>query len=595
MNIKIAFTCLTIIFALQIFAFGQTADGFIANAKAAIEKNDYESALRDLNAVLAKSPNHEAALTQRSRVFVRQGKYAEALADSQKVLAKNLQNYEALNVRGVVKRNFNKDYQGALEDFTQALAVKPDFYFAFNNRAITFASMGKTAEALAEFDKAIQLEPNNPTGYAQKANILTNTGKYKEAITLYDKAISVDGKNDSLYASRGYWIFRNALAEDKDATTLIKNDAEMALKLNPNSSLGYALRGFSRFLEKDIDGAMLDAEKCVQINPKNFLGYMLRGFVKRDKKEFDASFEEFDQALKIAPNDKWVNDMRVNALGKSPTALAKAVEAGKQKVAANMWDFKAYDELNDAFDRFDRNGEQKLAKIYWETLLSENPKNICAIRFLGEYKGGNYFRDMINFLDDGLNKFDGKNGAECASEIAFRIGRELNSRNNFAEAEKYLAKAAELNPKNKKAQAWKNDITEKENAERENREFDAKSSPISQNSQPSVSRNSNSNKTLPPDPQKVAAAVREYETVHASIETDLREFEQAAKKYSSAGLYRQYYKGTYDRLIAIQRRMIGKIDALIEKHGKVLPAELKDHILGDKQKIIETNIPSPWQ
>ena len=275
---------------------------------------------------------------------------------------------------------------------------------------------------------------------------------------------------------KNYWekavSFKEYMEIAKQRLENPKNDAEKALSLNPNNPLALGIRSIVRFEENDFIGATADADKALQLNPNSFLSYMAKGFIKGSTKRADgtydhnAALEEFDKAYKLAPNDRWVKERRYAASKNLNSPLAKQIqeemkkdalatatvrlEKAKQKVAENIWDFIAYDELKDAFLKADSND----AKAFWEDLIAKNPKNICAIRFLGEYKGGNYFMDMIYFLDDGLRLFDGKNGAECAAQIAFRIGREYNSRHRFEEATTYFNKAKAIKPDLRYLDQW---------------------------------------------------------------------------------------------------------------------------------------------
>jgi Flp pilus assembly protein TadD len=93
MKLKSIIPFLAIICILQITIFAQTNEVLINQAKAAIEKTDYGSAMNSLDIIFKSSPNNEAALTQRARIYVRQGKFTEASADVAKVLDKNPKNY----------------------------------------------------------------------------------------------------------------------------------------------------------------------------------------------------------------------------------------------------------------------------------------------------------------------------------------------------------------------------------------------------------------------------------------------------------------------------------------------------------------------
>jgi tetratricopeptide (TPR) repeat protein len=51
----------------------------------------------------------------------------------------------------------NRDYQGALVDYTQAIAIERDYADAYRNRGKVYVALGKKSEALADFQKAADL------------------------------------------------------------------------------------------------------------------------------------------------------------------------------------------------------------------------------------------------------------------------------------------------------------------------------------------------------------------------------------------------------------------------------------------------------
>ena len=43
----------------------------------------------------------------------------------------------------------------ALEDYTKAIQLKPDYHEAYNNRGLLYEAMGQQDKALADYNKAI--------------------------------------------------------------------------------------------------------------------------------------------------------------------------------------------------------------------------------------------------------------------------------------------------------------------------------------------------------------------------------------------------------------------------------------------------------
>jgi tetratricopeptide (TPR) repeat protein len=61
--------------------------------------------------------------------------------------------------RGIAYAN-NGEYDRAIADFTQAIALKPDFALAYSNRGNAYANKGEYDRAIADYTQAIKLNPN---------------------------------------------------------------------------------------------------------------------------------------------------------------------------------------------------------------------------------------------------------------------------------------------------------------------------------------------------------------------------------------------------------------------------------------------------
>lgn len=580
-------------------ASGQSAQ--MSSAIEAIEKGEYETALTVLDGIIKREPRNDTAYAQKARVYIRQNRLELALPEAEKALRLNPRNFEALNARGVVKREQLKDRRGALADFEQATAIRPDYYFAALNQGITLSMLGRLSEASAAFDRAAAIAPGNPAPYLERARFLTVFGLNSTAIPDYDKAVRLGPNNADYYALRAYNRFRLYIS-GKAATADFDSDIDRALGIDPKNALALAVRSMVR-----PRSAAADAQNAINFNPNGFLGYVARGFVKADNKEFDSSAEDFEKALSLAPGDKWIAEKLDAVLQRAtgPRAVALKAEIAKARKEAaeaeldsaqknvidNPWDFGVYDALGNAASEALRNGATFDRKAFLEARLAENPKNICVIRFLGEYKARNYM-EMINFWNDGLSLYDGRNGTECAAELAFRIGREYSGRNRFDEAKPYFERAKELKPDLRYLdQNIASNDAGKTAEERRKAEWAAMSVPAPV---PAPAERKPEPKVKPCTRTEIEAAIRAYGWRHPSIEADFNEYNRAVDKYQRAGGYRYLYRGTYERLQRIPVRISTKIRELLKEHGACMPTPLRLHLDEDLEKARLADVPPPF-
>lgn len=417
--------------------------------------------------------------------------------------------------------------------------------------------------------------------------------------------------SDAALALRALCKFREYLSGVNGPEKTAKQDAENALKINPNNTLALAVRGLFRSIEKDSKGALADAERALQLDPRVAFAYMIRAYEKGSTRRADLTFDhvgaldEVEKAYKLAPNDVWIKDTRYRFAKGLSTPLAKqiveetlrdknskasiALEKAKQKVTANLWDFKSYDELTDAFRAAGTDWQE--VKAFWDGLISKNSNNICAIRFRGEYEAKDW-RSMLSYLESGLNRFDGKNGATCAAQIAFRIGRELNDRKNYADADKYFKRALAIEPDLQylKGNADAN-LDDKAAADKFEADLKRSQQELAASGTKLGGASKNKLDLSPIERRKMSDTIAEYDRMHSALERDMSELRAAYNKFAGAGAYRIYYKGTYQRIGATLGRMNSRVNDFLKKHGDFLPQQLKDHLQEDLAEIAGVQVP----
>ena len=108
---------------------------------------------------------------------------------------------------------------GAIADYTQALALKPNTAVSYYNRGLARQAQGNLDAAIVDYDHALALDP------AKLADAYYNRGNAKNANHDLDGAIA---------------------------------DYTQALALNPKLAIAYCNRGLARQAKGDMDGALAD-------------------------------------------------------------------------------------------------------------------------------------------------------------------------------------------------------------------------------------------------------------------------------------------------------------------------------------------------
>ncbi|WP_373528172.1 tetratricopeptide repeat protein [Nostoc sp.] len=202
---------------------------------------------------------------------------------------------EDLYNRGTDKYQ-RKDYQGAIEDYNQALKINPNYVHAYNDRGRARYALGYKKEAIEDYNQALKINPNyvhayNNRGLARYA-LLDN----KEAIEDYNQALKINPNYSIAYNNRG--LARYALLDYKEAI----EDYSQALKINPNYDIAYNERGNARYALLDYKEAIEDYNQAITINPNYDIAYNNRGLARYALLDYKEAIEDYSQAITINPN-----------------------------------------------------------------------------------------------------------------------------------------------------------------------------------------------------------------------------------------------------------------------------------------------------
>jgi tetratricopeptide (TPR) repeat protein len=121
----------------------------------------------------------------------------------------------------------NKEYDEAIEAFTSAIVVDPNYVDAYYSRGIAYYKNGQHDRAIDDYNKAIALNPNYVGAYYRCGDIYFYymEGQYDRAIENFNKVIQLDPNDVQAYYKRGlvYYKLRNkskAIADFQKACDL---------------------------------------------------------------------------------------------------------------------------------------------------------------------------------------------------------------------------------------------------------------------------------------------------------------------------------------------------------------------------------------
>jgi tetratricopeptide (TPR) repeat protein len=129
-------------------------------------------------------------------------RHREALASADRALALKPDFIDALNNRGNALAGLGQA-QAALACFDRALALRDDFAPAWNNRACVLRDLARPLEAIASCERAIALDPGYADAWSNRGNALSDLNRPQDAQACYQRALELAPDNPDTWSNYG--------------------------------------------------------------------------------------------------------------------------------------------------------------------------------------------------------------------------------------------------------------------------------------------------------------------------------------------------------------------------------------------------------
>jgi len=138
-------------------------------------------ALSDSEAALRIIPDDPEALVGRVKALFNLKRFDEVVSASDEALSRSRPSAELFEYRGLARSN-RQDYAGAIQDFTQALALEPNRPVPLIQRGWAYLISEAPRLALSDFDQAIRIAPEDPEAYNGRGFARVLQGQHREAV-----------------------------------------------------------------------------------------------------------------------------------------------------------------------------------------------------------------------------------------------------------------------------------------------------------------------------------------------------------------------------------------------------------------------------
>jgi serine/threonine-protein kinase len=219
------------------------------------------------------------------------GDYQGAIENCSKAIKLKPNNPELYYKRGMVYLTIGENRQSAIEDFTKALQFAPkssEIYWARGNAKKTLNDL---VGATIDLETAIKLDSKNFSAYRNLAEIKSLQGDFTSSINYYNFYIENNATDDEIIIERGN--VRTKQLRYKEALI----DYNKAIQINPNNSIYFLARGKANFFIEDFESANVDFNKAIEINPNSLdLIYSIGTFFVEHER-FNEALVYFDKIL----------------------------------------------------------------------------------------------------------------------------------------------------------------------------------------------------------------------------------------------------------------------------------------------------------
>jgi eukaryotic-like serine/threonine-protein kinase len=120
-----------------------------------------------------------------------------------------------------------QNFKKAIEAYTEALNLKPDFVEALQGRGQAYASLKQWEEALKDFDKAVQADNQNAKNWILRGAVLAEMGQNEEALASIERGLELDD-TDAVA-----WLQKGTVLEKRNQNQDALEAYDRSLELNP--------------------------------------------------------------------------------------------------------------------------------------------------------------------------------------------------------------------------------------------------------------------------------------------------------------------------------------------------------------------------
>ena len=223
------------------------------------------------------------------------GQYSDAIENFTKAVQLKPDYAEVYYDRGLAY-HIKGEYDQAIQDFTKVIELKPDYAEAYHARGTAYGGQDENYRATQDFTKAIELKPDYAEAYAVRGGIYNIQGEFDRAIQDSTKAIELNPDCDRAYAVRG------AAYGGQGKYDHAIQDLTKTIELKPDDAITYAIRGRIYIIQGKYGRAIQDSTKAIELYPNYVEAYYARGLAWLHLQKWQEARSDLIAAKDVGPD-----------------------------------------------------------------------------------------------------------------------------------------------------------------------------------------------------------------------------------------------------------------------------------------------------
>jgi tetratricopeptide (TPR) repeat protein len=189
------------------------------------------------------------------------------------------------------------NHKDAIDQFTRALGLDPEYAQAYVERARSFEAAGDLQKAADDLKRALTFEQKEPELYFDAARINFILGNYNNSLELINNSIALDRKSELAFRL----LSRIQMALEDYSNALIAINKALDLKNNPENNY---YRGQVSEKMKNFNQAEIDYNTAITKNGQYTEAYLALAALRLTLNKPAEALESCNLLLKLEPNNK---------------------------------------------------------------------------------------------------------------------------------------------------------------------------------------------------------------------------------------------------------------------------------------------------